>query len=152
MERPAEVNDALVATRPQPKPDADTAEFWARLDAGEFALQSCVSCERIRFYPQPLCPHCRSLDYVWRALSGRGTVASWTIVHHAVNAFFKPRVPYSVVLVALEEDPSVRLIGNLSASSEGRALHRGEPVQLRILKERPDEATVYEFELGSDLT
>jgi hypothetical protein len=141
-----------MAARPQPRPDADTAEFWARLDAGEFALQACDACGRIRFYPQPLCPHCRSLDYTWKPLSGRGTVASWTIVHHAVNAYFKPRVPYSVVLVSLEEDPSVRLIGNLTASSERRPLHQGDRVQLRILDAQPDQAAMYEFETVDDLS
>jgi len=141
-----------MATRPQPKVDADTAEFWAQLDAGTFALQGCARCRRLRFYPQPVCPHCRSFDYAWRALSGRGTLASWTIVHHAVNDFFKSRVPYSVVLVSLEEDPAVRLIGNLSEASEGTPLHTGAAVRLRIVKEQPDLAAVYEFDLVPERT
>jgi uncharacterized OB-fold protein len=40
-------------------------------------------------------------------------VHSYTVVHHAVNAALAGSVPYAVVLVALDELPEVRVVGNV---------------------------------------
>jgi uncharacterized OB-fold protein len=49
----------------------------------------------------------------WRELSGRGRLVSWTVQHHLLIPAFANEVLYVVLLVALEEQPHVRLVGNL---------------------------------------
>lgn len=99
--------------RPLPLPDQDTAEFWAGCARHELLMQRCAACKRFRFYPRPMCPHCTSMESGWVPVSGRGTVYSWVIVHPPVLPAFQSMVPYPVVLVALDDDPELRLVGNL---------------------------------------
>ena len=47
------------------------------------------------------------------AVSGHGRVFSYVVCHPPVLPAFGERVPYAVLLVELEEDPRIRLIGNL---------------------------------------
>ena len=47
------------------------------------------------------------------AVSGRGTIYSRVICHPPVLPAFQDRVPYAVVLVELEEDPTLRMLGNV---------------------------------------
>ena len=46
-------------------------------------------------------------------MSGRGVVESVAVVHHAVHPLLLLRVPYAVVLVALDDARHVRLLGNV---------------------------------------
>jgi len=56
-----------------------------------------------------MCPKCHSLEKEWAAVSGKGRVYSWVTYHESPHPAFK--VPYSVVLVELEEGP--RIVSNL---------------------------------------
>jgi uncharacterized OB-fold protein len=95
--------------RPYPRPDRDTAPFWEAQRNHELRLQRCSGCGTFRFPVTPLCPACRSFDFDWAPCSGRGTIYSYTVVHHQTHPAFP--VPYTIVLVELEEGP--RLIGQL---------------------------------------
>ncbi len=53
----------------------------------------------------------RQLRPRWRQVAGRGTLYAWTIVEHPTHPAYE--VPYTVVLVDLDEAPEVRLAGNL---------------------------------------
>ena len=53
------------------------------------------------------------MEFVTRTVAPTGTVYSYTIVHHAVHPALEGAVPYAVVLVALDEVPQVRVVGNL---------------------------------------
>jgi uncharacterized OB-fold protein len=75
-------------------------------------MQRCAACKRFRFYPRPMCPHCRSFDSEWVELSGRGKIYSWIVAHAPVMPAFQYRLPMAVILVELEEDPELRLVGN----------------------------------------
>jgi len=46
-------------------------------------------------------------------MSGRGTVYSRVVCHPPVLPAFQERAPYAVVLVELEEDPGLRMVGNV---------------------------------------
>ena len=95
--------------RPYPRPDRDTAPFWEAQRNHELRLQRCSGCGTFRFPVTPLCPECRSFDFDWVPCSGRGTIYSYTVVHHQTHPAFP--VPYTIVLVELEEGP--RLVGQL---------------------------------------
>ena len=95
-----------------PLPDAEwapTAEFWAGAARGELRLPRCTSCRRLVWYPTGRCRHCQGEQMEWETLSGRGTLFSWVVVTHPFLPQFADLVPFVPALVALEEDPAVRL-------------------------------------------
>jgi uncharacterized OB-fold protein len=102
-----------------PAIDADSAPFWAGTLAGELRVQTCAACGRRRFPPRPMCPWCRSVDSLWPAVSGRGRIWSWVIAHPPLLEPYASAAPYPVAVVALEDDPAIRLVGDLVAGPDG---------------------------------
>jgi len=103
----------MIEGLPLPDPDEDSKPFWEGCARGELHMQRCSICERFRFYPRPMCPHCRSFESEWVRMSGRGTLYSFVIAHAPVMPVFKDKVPMAVILVELEEDSELRLVGNI---------------------------------------
>jgi uncharacterized protein len=100
--------------RPYPRPDRDTTPYWEAQRNHELRLQRCSDCASFRFPVTPLCPRCHSFEFEWAPCSGRGNVYSYTVVHHQTHPAFP--VPYTIVLVELEEGP--RLIGQLRGPAD----------------------------------
>ena len=123
----------MIAARPLPQPDEWSKGFWDACNSGRLEMQRCKSCERFRFYPRPLCPHCRSLEWEYVPVSGRGTIYSWIVAHPPVMPAFKDKAPFAVVLVELDEDPELRLIGNLIDCPLDR-IRVGMPVEVTFEK------------------
>jgi len=109
----------------------DTAEFWAGARRGELLVQECGECGRWRFPPRPMCPHCRSLALRWVATSGRGTVWSFVVPHPPLLPAYSELAPYNVVVVALDEDATIRMVGNLVATAEG-PINEIDPATIEI--------------------
>ncbi len=89
------------------------APFWEAAAKGELRIQQCASCERLRFPPRPMCPQCQSTESTWALMSGGGTIYSFVVPHPPLLPQFNDLAPYNVILVTLDEDPTIRLIGNL---------------------------------------
>jgi uncharacterized OB-fold protein len=102
-----------------PLRDDDSAPFWEGTLKGELRMQRCVSCGRLRFPPRPMCPWCRSMESDWPLISGRGTIWSFVVPHPPLLPAYAELAPYNVIVVALDEDPTLRLVGNLVASEDG---------------------------------
>lgn len=115
--------------RPLPEPDADSAPFWEACGRHELRVQRCGDCGFRRHPPRPRCPDCGSFAVEWEQLSGRGEVYSWVVAHPPVLPAFQERVPFAVVLVALAEDPRLRLLGNLQGCEPGN-VRIGLPVEV----------------------
>ncbi|MBV9119921.1 MAG: Zn-ribbon domain-containing OB-fold protein, partial [Chloroflexi bacterium] len=108
---------ALPPARPLPAADRDTAPFWEGCASHELRAQRCTACGRFRWPPRQFCPACYSDSHEWTLLSGRGTLVSYSIVHHAPPAF-RADAPYVVALVALEDtDGKVLMFGRLTGIS-----------------------------------
>ena len=103
----------MITGRPLPEPDAWSKEFWDACRAEQLVMQRCADCQRLRYTPRPMCPYCRSLEREYVPVSGRGTLYSWIVVRPPVMPAFADRVPMAVILVELEEDPELRMVGNL---------------------------------------
>ena len=103
----------MIAERPVPAPDDATAPYWEACRAGELRMQRCRPCGHLRFPPRPMCPRCQSFEDVWVRVSGRGHVYSWVVCHPPLLPAFQERAPLAIVLVELEEDPDLRIVGNL---------------------------------------
>ena len=86
-----------------PEPDPISQPFWDGLHEHKLMLQKCADCGAVRHYPRPVCDQCYSMDFDWAEASGRGTILSWTVSHHAFHISFKKDLPMTLALVDLEE-------------------------------------------------
>lgn len=101
--------------RPLPAPDETTEEYWAATARGELALPRCSNCRRLCFPPTPVCPNCATTEprYDYESVDGTGVLKSWTVVRDAFLPGFGSEVPYVLVDVQLDSEPSIRMIGRL---------------------------------------
>ena len=76
---------------------------------GILTLQFCDDCSGYQFYPRILCSHCGGGALSWRASSGNGTIASFSVVRRAISKAYE--APYIIALIDLEEGP--RLMSNI---------------------------------------
>ena len=97
----------------------DSVEFWQGCARHELVMQHCGACGAVRFPPRPMCPRCRSLEVQWRPVSGRGTIWSFVVPHPPLLPAYADLAPYNVIVVTLDEDPTLRMVGNLLASADG---------------------------------
>jgi uncharacterized OB-fold protein len=109
----------------------DEAPFWEATREGELRIQQCASCERLRFPPRPMCPWCHSTESQWTLMSGKGTIYSYVVPHPPLLPQFHDLAPYSVILVTLAEDPTIRLIGNL-VNKVGDPINSVDPNEIEI--------------------
>ncbi|MCU1448616.1 MAG: hypothetical protein JWP02_786 [Acidimicrobiales bacterium] len=127
----------MIEGAPLPAISEDSAGFWEGTAAGELRIQRCTNCGRLRFPPRPMCPNCQSLDHEWKPMSGRGRIWSFVVPHPPLLPAFSELAPYNVVVVELDEDPAIRLVGNLLGAADGNindldphTIEIGEPVQV----------------------
>ena len=95
-----------------PLPDVTeplTAEFFAGAARHELVVPRCDNCGGYVWYPRAECPRDGG-PLAWTRVSGRGTLFSWAVVHRAFLPAFDDKVPFVTALVALEEDPAVRIV------------------------------------------
>ena len=120
-----------------PAVDAESAFFWEGARAGELRIQVCTNCVKLRHPPRPMCPSCRSTGRSWKQMSGKGTIWSYVIPHPPLLKPYAEIAPYNVVVVTLDEDPTLRFVGNLLAGPDGQlndidphSIEIGEPVEV----------------------
>jgi uncharacterized OB-fold protein len=114
-----------------PQPDEESQPFWDGCARGELLVQRCAACGRRRIPPRPMCPWCRALDAEWERMSGRATVWSFVVAHPPLLPAYAAMAPYNVVVVALDEDPSLRMVGNVVTGPDA-PLDSVDPTSLRI--------------------
>jgi acetyl-CoA acetyltransferase/uncharacterized OB-fold protein len=115
--------------RPLPIVDEDNAFFWHAGADGVLRIRQCRNCHALLHPPVPVCRYCRCTDVGVSDVSGRGTVVGVTVNHQEWSPRFPP--PFVVAVVALEEDPRVRLLTNL-VDVEADDVHVGMRVRVRF--------------------
>ena len=103
--------ETLANQAPLPVLTPETTPFWTGGREGRLMIARCGACGRYHHPPAPICPHCLSLAVGPQPMSGRGVVASYTINHQPWLPGM--RVPFTIALVELDEDPLIRLTTNL---------------------------------------
>jgi hypothetical protein len=134
-----------------PTGDEESQEFWAGTALGELRVQACGACGVFRFPPRVMCPHCQSTERAWKPVSGRGTIWSYVVAHQPLLPAYAPFAPFPVITVTLEEDPALRIVGNLVTGPQGAineidpaTIRIGEPVQVTFsLRLDPEGAEVF---------
>jgi uncharacterized protein len=85
--------------------------FWTSGATGCLELVRCQECGYYLHPPAPVCWSCRSMHVAPEPVSGRGTVYAFTINRYQWFDNMEP--PYVVALVALAEQPDLRLLTNI---------------------------------------
>jgi uncharacterized OB-fold protein len=95
--------------------DPEFAPFWEGTASGELRLVFCTKCGTVRWPPRPICAHCQSFEFEWRAVRPEGRLYTWTGVEHKTTAGIDP--PYVVGLVTITEHSTIRLLGQVLAAN-----------------------------------
>jgi acetyl-CoA acetyltransferase/uncharacterized OB-fold protein len=93
--------------------------FWTSGADGVLRIQGCDDCRQLVHPPVPVCPSCRSTGWSAVEVSGRATVVGFTINSHPWMPGFDLELPYVIAVVAIDEDPTVRLTTNIVGSEPG---------------------------------
>jgi len=116
---------------PHPVPTALTRPFWDGCRDHKLMMQECTGCGRLRFYPSEGCQHCRSTDYTWTRVSGRGRIYSWIVVHRSVDPVWQARTPFVTGIIELEEGMGV-LVPGLILGMAPDAIEEAMPVHVEF--------------------
>ncbi|MBX6378726.1 MAG: Zn-ribbon domain-containing OB-fold protein [Clostridia bacterium] len=127
--------------KPLPSIDPETEPFWQGTRQGRLLFQECRACGQRQFYPRGFCTACGRDDLAWVESRGRGTVASFTVVHQAFDPSFSADVPYTVALVDLDE--GVRMMSNIVGCDPAQ-VHIGMRVEV-VFEPVTEDVTLYKF-------
>jgi uncharacterized OB-fold protein len=97
--------------RPLPILNPDNRAYWTGGADGKLLIFRCEDCHYYIHPPARFCPKCESRAVEPHAVSGRGTVASYTVNYE--KWFPGLRTPYVLALVEIEEQGDVRLPCNI---------------------------------------
>jgi uncharacterized OB-fold protein len=105
------MTDTQVPFRILPRLTDANRRFWQGGEHGELRFWRCQDCREFLHPPQPICPKCHSKRLAVEAVSGRATLATYSINHQPWMP--GPDLPYVVAIVEIVEQPSLRLTTNL---------------------------------------
>ncbi len=98
--------------RPLPRRRGMAGEFYEYCKKHELRFQRCTDCGTWRHVPRDMCAKCGSFNWEWAKSAGKGKVFSWTTAMQPMLPQFADLVPYSPVVVEMDE--GVRLVSWLS--------------------------------------
>ena len=127
--------------RPLPLVTPENEFFWHSGSDGRLRFKRCRACGRYQHPPRPRCDACLSDDIYVDPVSGRGTLATYTVNHQAWLPDFPP--PYVIAIVELEEQSGLRLTSNIVKCDESE-LRIGMP--LRVVFELCEDVYLPLFE------
>jgi acetyl-CoA acetyltransferase/uncharacterized OB-fold protein len=127
--------------RPLPQITPENAFFWHAGEDGTLRFQQCGSCLRLRFPIAPVCPYCLSPDTVLASVEGTAVVVGWTVNYQQWTPSMPP--PYVIAVVAIDEDPTIRLTTNL-VGVDPDEVHLG--LRVRVVFEHHDDVWIPLFE------
>ncbi len=126
-----EASKSSPVAKPIPSITPDMAEFFEGARRGQLMLQKCAGCGELRFPPHEICTRCLGTRAGWVAVSGRGEVYSFNIMHQVYHPGFATEVPYAVVVVKLDE--GVKFVSNLVGVKPAE-IKCGMPVEVTFEK------------------
>jgi acetyl-CoA acetyltransferase/uncharacterized OB-fold protein len=88
-----------------------TEFFWTSGSEGVLRFRRCAVCQSFQHPPGPVCRTCGSSELAPDVVSGRGVLVGFTVNEHTWTPEIPP--PYVIGIVAIDEDPRVRLTTNI---------------------------------------
>ncbi len=116
-------------TRPLPQITPENEFFWTAGADGVLRFRACARCHALQHPPGPICRTCGSDELAPTEVAGTGVVAGFTLNEHPWHPDLPP--PYLIAIVAIDEDPRVRLTTNL-VDVDPADVHVGLPVEVRF--------------------
>ncbi|MEW6471500.1 MAG: OB-fold domain-containing protein [Actinomycetota bacterium] len=113
---------------PLPVVSFEEEPFWTGGGAGQLRIMRCRACGWWIHPPRPVCRRCRSTDVAPEAVSGQGTVYSYTVNHQRWAPGLD--VPYVLAVVELIEQAGLRLTTRLVDPPEDLAI--GDRAEVRF--------------------
>lgn len=101
-----------------------SAAYLEGLALGCVRYQRCVKCTAAQSLARYACSACGSETLEWLTARGVGKVHAVTVVSRAPSELFRPLVPYTLVLVTLEEGFRVMAHGSAGLTI-GQAVEAG---------------------------
>jgi uncharacterized OB-fold protein/acyl dehydratase len=128
--------DPNPALRPRPGINRFNQTLFDGYRAHEVRIPKCSGCGRLFFPPLPRCSECGSFEIGYAVASGRGTVYSYTVVHHPQVPGF--RYPLVTALVELEpiDGQTVRFVADMVGVRPDN-VEVGMPVEIEWLDSHP---------------
>jgi uncharacterized OB-fold protein len=114
-------------------------DFWTGGVDGRLHVPYCESCTRWVLPPEVACPHCDAA-LTPRAVSGDGTVFTYTVNVHSFNPAVPP--PYVIAIVELAEQKDLRLAANI-VDCEPDSVTIGMPVAVRFERQPVGDDTAF---------
>ena len=106
---------------PSPIPDELDKPFWDACNQGQLVIQICTNCNRLQHPPEQTCGQCGSGVYLqWHQVSGRGRIFSYGVVYDTPITMLAADQPFNLAVIALEEDPDIRMLAHLPGTPLGR--------------------------------
>ena len=131
----------VAESKPVPAITPEMRPFFEAAKRHELRVQRCTSCRVQRFPARAICSNCLSTDAEWVAVSGRGEIFSFNIMHQVYHPGFATEVPYAVVIVKLAE--GAKMLSNLVGVPPSD-VRIGQPVRV-VFEDVSDEVTLPKF-------
>ena len=77
--------------------------YLAGCQRGELVFSRCGACQHAQLAAYRVCVACGSPELITEVSSGKGAIASFTVVHRAPSEFFKAQTPYTLALIDFDE-------------------------------------------------
>jgi len=129
--------------KPLPVPDDLSRPYWEAARRHTLTILRCEACGRWVHYPKARCTACHQEALRPTPVSGRGTIYTYTVSHRAGAPGFEDEIPYVIVLVELEEQPGLRVVGNLRQCTPGD-VRVGMPVEVTF-EDVTDDVSLPQF-------
>jgi uncharacterized OB-fold protein/acyl dehydratase len=126
--------------KPLPHPTTISEPYWEGLKAHEVRLQQCDKGHWL-FFPRTHCPTCGSRQLSWRAVSGEGTLYSFTVARVPTLPEFTDEMPQLLAVVELQEGVH---INTTMVGVEPNQLQIGQRVR-PVFDERPGSVTLLRY-------
>jgi uncharacterized protein len=124
--------------------DFTATSFYEFLAEGKLMGSRCACDSTTYLPPQAFCPDCRDGKMDWLEFSGRGKLASFTVIYIGpaamIAAGFDRKNPYCVGIVELEEGPRISALITGVNPFKPEEIAIGAPVTLDIQSLGPEGA------------
>ena len=129
--------------KPIPSPDELTEPFWEAARHRRLVIQRCTKCNYYNHPPRILCDACLSQELHFEAVSGRGRIHTFTVMHQRDVPGFESEAPFVNIIVELEEQSMLLMVSNLPISERDR-VRIGGPVMVEF-EDRGNEVILPQF-------
>ena len=87
----------------------DNGWWWDAVDDGKVLIQRCKNCQTLRHPPRPMCAQCQSLEWDFVVSSGKGSVHTFTVIHHPQF----PGYDFPIIAALIDLEEGTRLMSNV---------------------------------------